>query len=76
MVRAISRTGGGVTTQQQIEASGWTIEVMQHNADCSQFLDYRAVLGGFCTPWRGTKEAVLQDVRNYQIKPNLEPKTL
>ncbi len=61
-----------MTIEKQIEASGWSIEVMQHNADCSQFLDYRAVMGGFCTPWRGTKELVLADVKTYQIKPKLD----
>ncbi len=64
------------TIEKQIEASGWTLEVFQPNADISQFPDYRAVMGGFCTPWRGTKEAVLADVKAYQIKPNLNPNDL
>ncbi len=61
---------GMKTIEQQIESSGWTLDIMHpHNP----YPDYRAVMGGFCTPWRGAKEQVLEDVKAYQIKPNLEP---
>ncbi len=61
--------------EKQIQKLGWELQVQQHNADCSQFMDYRAVMGGFCTPWRGTKEQVAEDVKAFKIKPNTEPKT-
>ncbi len=41
---------------------GWELVCQQHNADCSQFLDYRACQGGFCTPWRYSAEEVLKDL--------------
>jgi hypothetical protein len=46
------------TIEQQVAALGWDLEESTHTLQ-----SWRAVMGGFCTPWRGTKEWVLQDIR-------------
>jgi hypothetical protein len=63
MVRAIAGTGGGVSIKKQIQALGWDLEMYQPNADVSQFMDYRACQGGFCTPWRYSADEVLKDLQ-------------
>ncbi len=50
--------------EKAISKAGWELQIQQHNADCSQFLDYRACQGGFCTPWRYSAEEVLKDLKD------------
>jgi hypothetical protein len=50
------------TIEQQVADLGWELICKHVNADVSQFHDYRACQGGFCTPWRYSAEEVLKDL--------------
>ncbi len=56
-----------MSVEQQIQKAGWELEIWPS-------LGFRAVMGGFCTPWRESEDETLADVKAYQIKPNLEPR--
>ncbi len=46
----------------ELHKAGWELQFCPNAMDLNQ-AEFRAVQGGFCTPWRSTKELVLEDIR-------------